>query len=94
MDPWKLSRLWLCVGVMLALLAAGGYARLVWGVPEAPYGWGNIPYSKDPFPEPRGYDPFVRLEEQVLQAELERWLRTPQPPRMVSGLRLEGPGDP
>jgi hypothetical protein len=52
---------------MLALLAVGGYARLVWGVPEAPYGYSRTwqksdgpwtspnPATIDPFRELRGY---------------------------------------
>jgi hypothetical protein len=44
MDPWKRFRLLACLAVMLGMLAAGGFARLMWGVPEAPYGiWFDHP---------------------------------------------------
>ena len=42
MDAWKSFRLVVCIAVMLGLLAVGGYARLAWGVPEAPYGYSRV----------------------------------------------------
>jgi len=75
MDPWKPIRLWLCVGVMLALLAVGGYARLVWGVPEAPYGyairWVSVPNSNKRLGYqgvPKQPNPLAELEAYYLEA--------------------------
>ena len=38
MDPWKRYRLLACIVAILAFLAVGTFARLVWGVPDKPYG--------------------------------------------------------
>jgi hypothetical protein len=38
MDPWKPIRLWFGIAVIAAILAAGGWARFWWGVPEHPFG--------------------------------------------------------
>jgi hypothetical protein len=64
MDPWKPIRLWVCVGVIAAFLAVGGYARLRWGVPEI---------------EPRYANPLFRLELDFAAYERQRLLNIPVP---------------
>ena len=58
MDPWKRCRLLAWIVVMLAILAAGVYSRLMWGVPEYPYSYplrgGTV--------SARSADPFMRLQ--------------------------------
>src|SRR5688572_4396798 len=46
MDYWKLARLLAYIAAILLFVAAGTYARLRWGVPEAPYGWTEIPNTQ------------------------------------------------
>ncbi len=61
MDPWKRTRLLLCLAAMVAMLGLGGFAWLRYGMPDNPFGWGRIetPYvvrgwsrtATDPFQE-------------------------------------------
>jgi hypothetical protein len=65
MDPWKPIRLWLCIAVIVALLAISGYARLRWGVPPAPYGDQDWTYSPFLDAEPKTINPLESLERDL-----------------------------
>jgi hypothetical protein len=69
---WKRFRLLACLAVMLAVLGAGGFAWLRWGVPERPYGAWNtgkwVSFTsglRSGFRKnlaPKKLDPFTHLE--------------------------------
>jgi hypothetical protein len=78
MDPWKRYRLLACIAVMVAILAAGIYSRLRWGVSEAPYGWLRPPapppwqYEWGPEGIPQTANPFDRLGQFWREHERKR----------------------
>jgi hypothetical protein len=71
-----------CLLVMVAMLVAGGYARLRWGVPEPePIIWLLPDTSRSP-------DPFVELQRKM------RWWETATPLRVQVFLCPSHPPDP
>jgi hypothetical protein len=72
MDTWKPIRLVVCIGLIVAFLAVGILARLVWGVPDAPYGWRDRPWLHNSGGKPylfsgvpKDANPFAELEWQM-----------------------------
>src|SRR5262245_42049169 len=67
MDPWKPVRLWLWIAGIAAILVAGGWARLRWGVPEnyGPWRTGRIidlaNGRSTEWVQPGPFSPFERL---------------------------------
>lgn len=74
MDIWKPIRLWLCIIVIVAFLAAGLYARLRWGMPDEPYGDARFTeFDGEQFVHlPNQLDPFIELQRDFLWADMHR----------------------
>jgi hypothetical protein len=95
MDTWKPIRLGVWIGMMLAVLVAGVYARWAWGVAEAPYGVRGLQPVFEPDPDlpgahnfrwghpPRRADPFDDLREQLPAANASLYPVDPPDPKKV-----------
>lgn len=70
MLSWRCLRLSLCLAVMLAMLAVGGFAWVRWGTPPAPFG----PFLRraSPFTELRYYFARAELNSEHMDQLLEQ----------------------